>query len=101
MTLLALTLAIFFTAGAQVSYKLFFVRKKKPYLVLTVVLFSLTPLMSYFALKTWPLSTVYMATGLTYVLVLLLANFVLDEPISPRKLKAILLIVSGVIVFNF
>ncbi len=101
MTILPLAIAIFATAAAQILYKLFFLRQDKIYLVGSLAFFGLAPLMSYIALKHWPLSTVYMATGLTYVLVLILAKVVLGESISRRKMKAIILIISGVIIFNF
>ncbi|HEB27822.1 MAG TPA: hypothetical protein ENI05_08615 [Porticoccus sp.] len=101
MTMLPLALAIASTAGAQILYKLFFLRKGKIYLVGALVLFCLAPFMSYIALKQWPLSTVYMATALTYVLTLILAKFVLGESINRRKALAIILIVSGVVIFNF
>ena len=100
MTFLPLTLAIISTAAAQILYKLFFLRQKKIYLVATVAMFCLVPAMSYMALKQWPLSTVYMATGLTYVLVLIMAKLLLGETISRRKMQAMLLIVGGVVIFN-
>ncbi|TKB26122.1 hypothetical protein FCL47_10295 [Desulfopila sp. IMCC35006] len=98
--LLPLVLAIVTTAGAQVLYRLFFLRRKKRYLLATIGLFCLAPAMSYIALQHWSLSTVYMATGLTYALVLILAKVVLGETISRRKMLAMLLIVGGVVIFN-
>jgi|CXWL01.1.fsa_nt_gi multidrug transporter EmrE-like cation transporter len=100
MTLLPLVLAIVSTAGAQVLYRLFFLRQEKIYLVATIGLFCLAPGMSYLALKHWPMSTVYMSTGLTYALVLALAKLLLGETISRRKMQAMLLIVGGVVIFN-
>ena len=100
MALLPLTLAILATAFAQVLYKLFYLRQHKIYLFATVAMFCLAPVMSYMALKQWSLSTVYMATGLTYVLVLVLAKLLLGEAISRRKIQAMLLIFSGVVIFN-
>jgi drug/metabolite transporter (DMT)-like permease len=101
MTLLPLVLAILSTAGAQILYKLFFLRRKKIYLVATVGLFGMAPAMNYLALKHWPLISVYMATALTYVLVLILAKSVLGETIGRRKIYSMLLIVTGVVIFNW
>lgn len=101
MALLPLTLAILATAFAQILYKLFYLRQHKIYLLATMAMFCLAPVMSYMALKQWSLSTVYMATGLTYVLVLILAKVVLGETIGRRKIQAMLLIICGVVVFNY
>jgi multidrug transporter EmrE-like cation transporter len=100
MTILPLVLAILATAVAQVLFKLYFVRKKFVYLVTTVATFCMAPAMNYLALKDYSLSTVYMATGLTYVLVLVLANALLHETIDRRKTYSMLLIVGGTVVFN-
>lgn len=58
-------------------------------------------LMNYIALKTFTVSTVYMMTALTYVLVLSLSKVVLNETISRQKLQAVILIIAGIALFNF
>lgn len=100
MTLLPLAVAIIATASAQVLYRLFFLKREKIYLAAAIALFCLAPAMNYLALKNWTLGTVYMATGLTYVLVMMLAKWLLGETIGPRKAQAMLLIVGGVVIFN-
>lgn len=57
--------------------------------------------MTYMALKGMALSVAYMSTGLTYVLVIFSAKYVLGEVIDQRQKIAITLIICGVIVFNF
>ena len=95
-----LSLAIFFTAISQVLYKSFFKTRSWPALAIAISLFTLTPLMAYMSLRTLPLSTVYMATGLTYVLVLILARLLLGEAISRYKMQATLMIIGRLVIFN-
>jgi multidrug transporter EmrE-like cation transporter len=97
----ALIVAIGSTAFAQLFYKLYFTTKRSTYLFVTIFLFFLTMLMNYIALKTFTVSTVYMMTALTYVLVLSLSKVVLNETISRQKLQAVILIIAGIALFNF
>lgn len=97
---LYLSAAILFTAISQVLYKSFYATRRWRILFVSISLFVLTPFMAYLSLKTLPLSTVYMATGLTYVLVMILARLLLGETICRRKIQAMLLIVCGVVIFN-
>lgn len=64
------------------------------------MLFCSIPLMSYLALKELDLSVFYMSTGLTYVLVMLLSRYILNEIIEKHQLYAVALIIGGVLVFN-
>jgi multidrug transporter EmrE-like cation transporter len=56
--------------------------------------------MTFLALRGLDLSTVYMSTGITYVLVMLASRWILKEVIEQRQYYAVLLIISGVVVFN-
>lgn len=100
MELLPLALALVFTASAQVLFKLYSITNNKGYLVSTLGLFCLAPLMSFLALKFWMISTVYMATAITYILVILMARFLIGEKISGTKMKSIAIIIFGVLLFN-
>jgi len=100
MSVIALVLSIVFTAIGQVSYKLFFLKSSKVYLFASIIFFCFAPIMSYLVLLELALTTVYMSTGLTYVLVLLAAKFLLGESISRRKNHSIVLIIGGVFIFN-
>ena len=95
-----LSLAIIFTALAQISYKLYFHENKKIYLGASLGIFCSIPVMSYMALKGLGLSVVYMSTGLTYVLVMLLARMILKEAIDKQQIYAVLFIISGVVLYN-
>lgn len=100
MTFAAVAMAVVATSVAQVLFRLYFLRRRRVLLFATVGLFCTVPVLNYLALRWWSMSTVYMATGLTYVLVMLLANRVLGEPMDRRKLGSMGLIVAGVVVFN-
>lgn len=100
MSIFFLACALIFTALAQTCYKLYSLKRRRVYIVATILLFVLTPVMSYLALRELSLSVVYMSTGLTYILVLLAARFVLHERIAGRQLTAVSLIALGVVVFN-
>ena len=91
---------VYIAALAQIAYKLFFMKQKKLFLVMSLTLFCCIPLLSYLALKKLDLSTVYISTGITYVLVLILARFILNETIDKQHIYAVVLIISGVLVFN-
>ena len=100
MSLFFLSCAIVFTALAQTSFKLYHQKSAVIYVVIAIILFSITPLMTYLALRELSLSFVYMSTGFTYVLIMLLAKFVLNEVIEKQHIHAVILIISGVLVFN-
>ena len=100
MSFIYLACAIVLTAFEQISYKLYSQRRSLIYLALTIGLFCFIPFMNYLALRDLTLSVVYMSTGLTYVLVMFFAKYILNEEIRKQHTYAIVLIVSGVVVFN-
>ena len=100
MSMFYLACAIVFTALAQTSFKLYHQKSVTTYVVIAIILFSATPLMNYLALRELSLSFVYMSTGFTYVLIMLLAKFVLNEAVKKQHIHAVILIISGIFVFN-
>lgn len=100
MSIFYLSCAIIFTALAQTSYKLYFHKNQLVYLAVTIILFCVVPVMTYLALKSLPLSVVYMSTGLTYVLIMFFAKYILGEFVEKRHVYAVTLIISGVLVYN-
>ena len=100
MSLFCLACAIVTTTVAQLSYKLSFHKKNRVYLFFALIFFAVTPFLAFLALKELSLSFVYMSTGLTYVLVLLSARFILKEELFRRQIYAVALIAGGVVVFN-
>lgn len=101
MKFLPLALAIAATSVAQVSYRLYFLSRLRRYLFLAIGAFCVAPVMSFLALKVFSLSSVYMATGLSYVLVLFLAWLFLKEPLVPWNVAAVAVILFGVLIFNW
>ena len=100
MSVLFLAFAIVFTAVAQTSYKLYYLRNKSSYLITAIIFFCMTPVAAYMALKGLSLSVVYMSTGFTYVLILITAKYLLRETINRQQSYAIFLIISGVLIYN-
>ena len=101
MAIVALSIAILATSASHVLFKHSLLTDKLSMKLLAVSLFTIVPGFAYLALKSLSLSTVYMSTSLTQVLVLLGAKFLFDEIINTRKIVAISLIVLGILVFNF
>lgn len=95
-----LIFAILTTCSGQIFYKLYFREKKKFLLLITVFFFTLTPLLSFQALKTLSIDIVYLSTALNIVLILLFSITFLKEQISKKKIFASFLIVLGVLIFN-
>jgi len=63
-------------------------------------LFLVVTICSIYALQVVELKSLYALSSLNYVAVLVLSSAVLKEKLSRNKLLSILLIVSGLIVFN-
>lgn len=64
------------------------------------VLYIVVTILTVYALKEIPLKFFYTATSLKFVFVLILSRLVLYEKIDNKKTIAIVLIVSGVVIFN-
>lgn len=97
-----LGLAVSGTALGQTMYKLSVMDRehRRPALfVAAAALFMLTQGAFFVALQYLQVGTVYMATGLTHVLVLVLARFVLHEILDQRHLTAVSLIVVGLLLY--
>ncbi len=97
---LFLILAIFCTAVGQFFYKKYSLTNKYYFLVLTIVLFVMTPVFSFLALKKIAIDIVYMFTSLTILIVLGLSIIFLKEKIELKTYIGILFIIVGVIVYG-
>jgi len=64
------------------------------------MMFCWIPFFSYLALKTIPMSTVYMSTAITQVIILMLSRFVLDEKIPYNSYIGIVFILMGIFIFT-
>ena len=95
-----LTFAIFTTAFGQFFYKKYSLSHNYKYFYLTIILFIVTPIFSYMALKKLPIDIVYMFTSLTILLVLLLSKIFLNEKIAPKTYIGVVFIILGVILYG-
>ncbi len=100
MIWLVLVGALTATALAQVSYKAYFSRSRRPALLATALgLFVVAQLGFLVALTDLEVGVVYMSMGLVQVMVLVLAYTVLRERITPDHIVAVALIVGGLILY--
>ncbi len=97
-----LAIAVTSTAFAQVTYKLFFVRNRRTSLLLIAIgLFGVAQLGFFGALTQLEIGVVYMALGITQVLVLFLSGRILDEHITRNHVRAVVAIVAGMGLYAF
>lgn len=98
--LLALVAALTTTALAHVAYKQYSLDRNRLYLLVTVGLFGVTPALTYLAVKAFGIGLVYIATSMTYVIVAIAGRVVFGERLTRRTIVAMLLIVSGVLLYG-
>jgi drug/metabolite transporter (DMT)-like permease len=97
---LYLLVALVGTAVAQVSYKLYVWRSRKlPHLIQALILFALAQVGFFLALTELEVGLVYMSTGLTHLMVMLLSGQVLKERITAHHWAAASLIAVGLVVY--
>lgn len=99
-SLLSLLFTLLSTAVGQLLFRMYYVRKKKIYLVVALAMFLAAPLLSYLALVNLTLAFVYMSTALIHVLVLIMSHMFLEEHFTRKQYISMSLIVVGIIVFN-
>jgi len=95
-----LFLAISFTTLGQLSYKVFSLTSIRKYYYLSIVLFLLTPIASFMALRNLAIDIVYVSTALTIFAVTVLSRFLLKEKIQGRNYVGVFLILLGVILYG-
>lgn len=89
-----------FTASGQVAFKAGVSRSRRPLVIAGLAGLGLAMVCSLFALRTLNIGFVYMATGLTHVLVLLGSRWILGEPIPRDRWAGAMLIVGGVLLYG-
>ncbi|MBI5136223.1 MAG: EamA family transporter [Nitrospirae bacterium] len=95
----ALAGALFATAQAQLSYKLYFRARRRVHLAVAIACFVGASVCAYLALKSLSIGMVYMSTALTQLMVVGLAHRVLGEPFTRDHGIAMVLIVVGILVY--
>jgi drug/metabolite transporter (DMT)-like permease len=91
--------AIISTALGQFFYKKYALTSERQYFILTVFLFLITPVCSFFALKKIPMDIVYVSTSLTIFFVVIFSRVFLNERINKRRYLGIGLILLGVMFY--
>lgn len=99
MAFIFLGLALVTTAISQFFLKLYHVKQNRLYILMAICLFSITPVFTFTALRELSLSTVYVSTAITQVMVLFLAKQFLNEKISTNQIKGVALILFGIVIF--
>jgi drug/metabolite transporter (DMT)-like permease len=69
-----------------------------PLMIAALALYAVATVLWVFVLRTVPLSAAYAVYALAFLVVPLLAHFVLDEPLSPNVLIGGVIIVAGILV---
>jgi multidrug transporter EmrE-like cation transporter len=98
--LLSLLGAIGATAAAQVAYKKYSVEHGRCSLYATVLLFAAAPPLTYLAVKGFGVGTVYISTGVTYILVAAAGWRLFGETPSRRRLVAMAFVLTGIVVYG-
>jgi len=88
------------TACGQITYKLFSTTRRRVFFASALGLFITAQLANYIALHRLSIGTVYIGTGITHVLILVLSRVVLKETLTRDHLIAVLLIVSGLLLYG-
>lgn len=100
MNYVCLIFAVTATAFGQFFFKRFQLSQKRTDLFAALTLFVITPGLSYCALRTIAIDTVYVFTALTILLVMLLSHFYLGESISQRARLGAIFIIAGVVLYG-
>ena len=71
--------ALILTSVGQLLYRFYYVKNNKSHLFLAIISLVIVPFCSYNALKYLTIDTVYMATSVTFILVILGGYLFLNE----------------------
>lgn len=99
--LMAMGLAILTTAAGQLSFKYYAMKRTRTWLFVALALFCSIPLFTFVAVRGLGLGTVYVSTGLTYVLVALCGRFFFAERIGITHALALGLILCGCLLYGY
>lgn len=97
---LFLAASIVVTVLAQLSFKNYYRRRRRMFLLCAITLFCLAVPCTYLAVRGLGIGRVYVGAALTYVLTPLAAARFFGEHLGRRHMLALGLILSGVVVYN-
>ena len=97
---LSLIVSVFSVSIGQIRYKIFSQRKKFLFLFIAISGIGLAQITNYIALLSIDVGVVYMFMGINQVLVLLGSVYILKEEICQSQIIAIIIIISGIILYG-
>lgn len=99
--LVALAQVILKIGAKKVDFKKPFIYNlKNKYLLISVFLFLLVPVLSIIAMRVIDFSNFYSFTALSYFFIMLFSWGILKEDIDRLRITGNLLVIAGVIIFN-
>jgi drug/metabolite transporter (DMT)-like permease len=87
-------------ALAQTAFKLYFNRRQWHVLACAIGFFIFVPFTTYKALQGLPLATVYVATAVSQLLVVLISLGFMGERYSKKQFLGFFLVLLGMIIYN-
>ena len=75
--------------------------RRRWFFATAMCLFIVAQFTNYLALHRLPIGTVYISTGITQILILILSMLVLKEKITRDHVIAALLVASGLVLYSF
>lgn len=92
--------ALILTSVGQLLYRFYYVKNNKLHLFLAIISLVIVPFCSYNALKYLTIDTLYMATSVTFILVILGGYLFLNEKLNQNQIIGSLIIIIGVFIYN-
>jgi len=93
--LISLAIAIVATTFGQISFKYYALHQRRVMLLVAIGLFGAIPLFTFFAVRGLGLGTVYVSTGVSYVLIAVMGKLIFKERVGAGHGLALALILSG------
>lgn len=97
---ISLLAALGATAAAQIYYKKYSIEHGRDNLYVAVLLFCVTPPLTYLAVKGFGVGVVYISTSITYVFVAIAGWRIFGENPTRRRVVAMALILLGILVYG-
>ena len=95
-----LSIALILTSVGQLLFRYYYIKNNKVHLFLAIISLFLVPICNYNALKFLTMDTVYMATSVTLILVVLGGSLFLNEKLNQSQIFGSLIIITGVFIYN-
>ncbi|MDH5721457.1 MAG: EamA family transporter [Spirochaetia bacterium] len=94
-----LVLALFITAFAHLSYKKYYIEKKRLWYVVTILSFIMASFCGFMSLRGLSIDIVYLSTSFTMIIISVFSKIWLKENITKNKIFGSFFIVLGIIIY--